>query len=296
MLHDMKGFAQFISIERGLMVLLISVGASFLMGGSLVWFEAFFLGAIAFCIWSAADAINNIFDVDLDALSDPFRAKFTKKLGKLGLFTAMFFTSLSIALGAFTMIPSVVLFIALGIVFGVLYSVPPFRLRKTAYKPILNFTVGAVPVLIVASFFNVFSINIIILVLLIGITTAVNSLWEDLADYASDFSSGSRTIPVILGYKRGLVFTIIMGYTLIPLMVLVGALFQLGYTYYLTLAVLSTFVTFRVIQKRSTLLKSKEDIQQLFRLGDQLSRDFVIIAIAFTLSLMLSSLLKFIIT
>jgi len=194
------------------------------------------------------------------------------------------------------MIPSVVLFIALGIVFGVLYSVPPFRLRKTAYKPILNFTVGAVPVLIVASFFNVFSINIIILVLLIGITTAVNSLWEDLADYASDFSSGSRTIPVILGYKRGLVFTIIMGYTLIPLMVLVGALFQLGYTYYLTLAVLSTFVTFRVIQKRSTLLKSKEDIQQLFRLGDQLSRDFVIIAIAFTLSLMLNSLLKFIIT
>jgi 4-hydroxybenzoate polyprenyltransferase len=296
MLHDMKGFAQFISIERGLMVLMISVGASFLMGGSLVWFEAFFLGAIAFCIWSAADAINNIFDVDLDALSDPFRAKFTKKLGKLGLFIAMFFTSLSIALGAFTMVPYVVLFIALGIMFGVLYSVPPFRLRKTAYKPILNFTVGAVPVLIVASFFNVFSINIIILVLLIGITTAINSLWEDLADYASDFSSGSRTIPVILGYKRGLVFTIIMGYTLIPLMVLVGALFQLGYTYYLTLAVLSTFVTFRVIQKRSTLLKSKEDIQQLFRLGDVLSRDFVIIAIAFTLSLMLSSLLKLIIT
>ena len=275
------------------MVLMISVGASFLMGEAFVWFEAVFLGVIAFCIWSAADAMNNIFDVDLDVLSDPFRAEFTKKLGKLGLFIAMFFTALSLTLGAFTMTPYVVLFIALGIIFGVLYSVPPFRLRKTAYKPVVNFTVGAVPILIVAAFFNVFSINIVALVLLIGVTTAVNSLWEDLADYASDFTSGSRTIPIILGFRRGLIFTIIMGYTLIPLMVLVGLLFQLGWVYYLTLTALSAFVSLRVIQKRRTLLKEGEgDTKQLFKLGEVLAKDFVIIAIAFTLSLMLSSLLK----
>jgi 4-hydroxybenzoate polyprenyltransferase len=296
MFNNLKGFAQFISVERGLMVLMISVGASFLMGEALVWFEAVFLGVIAFCIWSAADAMNNIFDVDLDVLSDPFRAEFTKKLGKLGLFIAMFFTALSLLLGAFTMTPYVVLFIGVGIMFGVLYSVPPFRLRKTAYKPLVNFTVGAVPVLIVAAFFNVFSINIVTLVLLIGVTTAVNSLWEDLADYASDFTSGSRTIPVILGFKRGLIFTIIMGYTLIPLMVLVGALFQLGWTYYLTLTALSAFVTLRVIQKRNTLLKNHEDKKQLFKLGEVLAKDFVIIAIVFTLSLMLSSLLKIALT
>ena len=292
MFDDLKGFAQFISVERGLMVLMISVGASFLMGGTLVWFDALFLGFIAFCIWSAADAMNNIFDVDLDVLSDPFRADFTKKLGKLGLFVAMFFTAVSLLLGAVTMTPYVVLFIAVGIVFGVLYSVPPFRLRKTAYKPVVNFTVGAVPVLIVAAFFNAFTVNITVLVLLIGVTTAVNSLWEDLADYASDYNSGSRTIPVILGYKRGLIFTITMGYALIPLMVLVGSLFHLGWTYYLTLAVLSVFVTLRVIQKRYTLLNDHgEDKKQLFKLGEVLAKDFVIIAIIFTLSLMLSSLL-----
>jgi 4-hydroxybenzoate polyprenyltransferase len=267
MFQDLKGFAQFISVERGLMVLMISVGASFLMGGSFAWFDAVFLGVIAFCIWSAADAMNNIFDVDLDVLSDPFRAEFTKKLGRLGLFIAMFFTALSLLLGVVTMTPYVVLFIAVGIMFGVLYSVPPFRLRKTAYKPVVNFT--------------------------IGVTTAVNSLWEDLADYASDSASGSRTIPVILGYKRGLIFTIAMGYALIPLMALVGALFQLGWTYYLTLTVLSAFVTLRVIQKRNTLLKNHgEDKKQLFKLGEVLAKDFVVIAIIFTLSLMLSSLLK----
>jgi 4-hydroxybenzoate polyprenyltransferase len=292
MFQDLKGFAQFISVERGLMVLMISVGVSFLMGESLVWFDAVLLGVITFCVWSAADAMNNIFDMDLDILSDPLRAEFTKKLGKLGLFIAMFFTTLSLFLGAFTMTPYVVMFIAVGIMFGVLYSVPPFRLRKTAYKPVVNFTVGAIPVLIVAAFFHDFTINIMVLVLLIGITTAVNSLWEDLADYASDFTSGSRTIPVILGYKRGLIFTIVMGYMLIPLMVLVGVLFQLGWTYYLTLAILSAFVSLRVIQKRSTLFKNAEDKKQLFKLGEVLSKDFVIIATVFTLSLMLGSLLK----
>jgi 4-hydroxybenzoate polyprenyltransferase len=130
-----------------------------------------------------------------------------------------------------------------------------------------------------------------VLVLLVGVTTAVNSLWEDLADYASDATSGSRTIPVILGYKRGLIFTITMGYALIPLMILVGSLFQLGWIYYLTLTLLSSFVTFRVIQKRNTLLENG-DKKQLFKLGEVLAKDFVIIAITFTLSLMLSSLLK----
>ncbi len=91
--------------------------------------------------------------------------------------------------------PYVIVLVAVCIGFGVLYSVPPFRLRKTAYKPLVNFTVGAVPVLIIAAFFNDFSFNVLSLVFLIGVTTAVNSLWEDLADYASDFHSGSRTVP-----------------------------------------------------------------------------------------------------
>jgi 4-hydroxybenzoate polyprenyltransferase len=293
MFQNLKGFAQFISVERGAMLFMISVGAAFLMGESLAWSSALFLGVIVFCVWSAADAINNFFDVDLDVLSDPFRADFTKKLGKLGLFIAVGFTAVSLLLGAATMLPYVVLFVGVGILFGVLYSAPPFRLRKTAYKPVVNFTVGAVPVLIVAAFFNVFSVNIVSLVLLIGVTTAVNSLWEDLADYASDFSSGSRTIPIILGFRRGLLFTVIMGYSMIPLMVLVGMLFQLGWLYYVALSALAAFISLRLYQKRLTLFRDdRADTKKLFELGEVLAKDFVVIAIVFTLSLMLSSLLK----
>jgi 4-hydroxybenzoate polyprenyltransferase len=293
MIQDLKGFAQFISVERGLMLFMISIGATFLTGNSIAWPAAIFLGVIVFCIWSAVDAMNNLCDVELDALSDPLRSQFTKKLGKLGLFIAAGFTALSLALGAFTLMPYVLLFVGLGILFGVLYSVPPFRLRKTAYKPLVNFTVGAVPVMIVAAFFNTFSANVIALIILIGITTAINSLWEDLADFASDFHSGSRTIPIIMGFRNGLLLTVIMGYVMLPLMFLVGMLFQLPLVYYAGLTALAGFITLRVIQKRRTLFKEdKTDNTKLLKLGETLSKDFVIIAIGFTLTLMLSSLLK----
>jgi 4-hydroxybenzoate polyprenyltransferase len=293
MFQDLRGFAQFISVERGLMLFMISVGTTFLMGQALVWPAALFLGVIVFCIWSAVDAMNNICDMDLDVLSDPVRAKFTKKLGKFGFFIAVAFTALSLMLGAVTLMPFVLLFVGIGIFFGAIYSVPPFRLRKTTYKPIINFTVGAVPVMIIAAFFNSFSINIIILVLLIGVTTAVNSLWEDLADFASDVQSGSKTIPIILGFRRGLFLTVMLGYVMIPLMVLVGVLFQLSIIYYVTLVALASFITLRLIQKRQTLFKKdKADTQKLFKVGEVLAKDFVIVAIVFTLSLMLSSLLK----
>ena len=293
MYQGMKGFAQFISVERGLMLFMISVGAAFLTAETLNWSAALYLGVMVFCIWSAVDATNNVCDVDLDVLSDPLRAKFTKRLGRLGLLVVGVFTAVSLALGVVTMTPFVVLFVGVGILFGVLYSVPPFRLRKTAYKPIVNFTVGAVPVMIVAAFFNVFSVSVIALVLLIGVTTAVNSLWEDLADYASDSHSGSRTVPIIFGFRNGLFFTIIMGYAMIPMMVFVGFLFQLGWLYYASLLGLATFVSLRIVQKRVTLFTNdKADVKKLHRLGEVLAKDFVIIAIVFTLSLMLSSLLK----
>jgi len=293
MLREVKGFAQFISVERGIMLFMISVGATFLMTKTLAWSSALYLGLTVFCIWSAVDAINNLCDADLDALSDPSRAEFTKRLGKLGMLIMGAFTALSLALGAATLLPFVALSVALGIVFGVLYSVPPFRLRKTAYKPIVNFTVGAVPVLIVAAFFNVFSADVLSLIMLIGVTTSVNSLWEDLADYASDFQSGSRTVPIIFGFRKGLLLTISLGYAMIPMMVFVGLLFQLGWVYYASLIALGTFVSLRIIQKRDTLFNHRgKDTERLHRLGEVLARDFVVTAIVFTLSLMVSSLLK----
>jgi 4-hydroxybenzoate polyprenyltransferase len=293
MFQSIRGFAQFISVERGLMLFMISVGATFLAGGAFAWSTALLLGGIVFCIWSAVDAMNNLCDVDLDVLSDPGRAQFTKRLGRVGLLIAAVFTILSLTLGALTFMPYVVLFVGLGLFFGLVYSVPPFRLRKTPLKPVVNFTVGAVPIMIIAAFFDAFSLNVLSLILLIGVTTAINSLWEDLADYKSDYNSGSRTLPIILGFRRGLLFTVAMGYIMLPLMGLVGVLFDLPLVYYGALVALAGFVTLRLVQKRKTIFGGdKTDTAKLLRVGEVLAKDFVVVAIGFTLTLMLSSLLK----
>jgi 4-hydroxybenzoate polyprenyltransferase len=291
MLQDFRGLVQFISAERGLMLFMISVGTAFLTLQSLAWFQAVFLGSIVFCGWSGLDALNNFYDVDLDVISDPSRANYTRKLGKLGLLIAIGFAALSLGLGAFTLMPLVVLFIMVGILFGVLYSVPPLRLKQTVGKPLVNFTVGAIPVLIVSAFSNSFSVNVVALVFLIGATTAVNSLWEDLADFDSDFNSGAKTVPIVLGLRKGLFLTLAMGYGLIPLMVLVGVLFQLHLIYYFILSALTLFVSLRLVQKRRNLFGNKAGTKELLELGHVLAKDFVVVAIVQTLSLMFSSYL-----
>jgi len=115
-----------------------------------------------------------------------------RKLGKLGLFIMVGFTTLSLALGVGNAHSLRNSFCSIRHCFRSVVFCSPFRLRKTAYKPIVNFTVGAVPVLIIAAFFNVSSINVVALVLLIGITTSVNSLWEDLADYVQTLTAAQE--------------------------------------------------------------------------------------------------------
>ncbi|HDQ06810.1 MAG TPA: hypothetical protein ENN36_08860 [Candidatus Bathyarchaeota archaeon] len=294
MLDTVKGFFTFISVERGLMLFMIAMGATFLVARNPTFAEAAYLGVVAFCLWSGVDAINNVYDVDLDMKSDSFRANFTRSLGRFGLYISLAIFVLSMALGLITGIQLVTFFIFVGIVAGVVYSVPPFRFRQTIYKPLVNVSVGAVPVLIVASFFNIFSFQLLVLVLLIGLSTAANSLWEDLADYESDFAANARTLVVVLGFKRGFFITVLVGYCLIPLMVLVGILFQLSLLYFLVLGTLIAFLSFRLIQHRNTLFRSSNaKSDSLLKLGEMFAKDFVIIALVHTANLMINGFLNY---
>ena len=294
MLNTVKGFLTFISVERGIMLFMITLGATFLIARNPTLTEGAYLGFVAFCLWSGVDAINNVYDVDLDMKSDSFRANYTKNLGKLGLYISLVLFVLTLALGVITGIQLVTLFVFIGLLAGVVYSVPPFRLRQTIYKPIVNTSVGAVPVLIVASFFNVFSFQILVLILLIGLSTAVNSLWEDLADYESDFTANARTLVVVLGFKRGLLLTILNGYCLIPLMVLVGVLFHLGLLYFLVLGTSVAYLSLRLVQNRDSLFRrSNVNLEPLLKLGEVFAKDFVIIALVHTANLMVNGFLTY---
>ncbi len=292
MLDTAKGFFTFISVERGIMLFMIAMGATFLVARNPTLTDAAYLGLVAFCLWSGVDAINNVYDVDLDMKSDSFRADFTRSLGRFGLYISLAIFVLSMALGLITGIQLVTVFIFVGIVAGVVYSVPPFRLRQTIYKPLVNVSVGAVPVLIVASFFDIFSFQLLVLVLLIGVSTAANSLWEDLADYESDFAAKARTLVVVLGFKRGFFITVLVGYGMVPLMVLVGILFHLSLLYFVILGTLIAFLSFRLIQHRNTLFRSSNvEPDSLLKLGTVFARDFVIIALVHTANLMINGLL-----
>ncbi len=292
MFRWLRGFYLFLSAERGLMLFMISMGAALLVGRCSDWLDAVYLGFIGFCGWSCVDAINNIFDVELDKESDPFRSEFTTRLGSWGLVVVAFFLLVSISLGLATNIPLVTFFILLGLFLGVAYSVPPLRLRQTIYKPLVNNAVGAIPVMIASAFYNAFTLEVCMLALLLGLTTAVNSLWEDLADYSSDLKSKARTILILLGFRRGLHLTILLGYCLIPLTVLIGFMFELGAVYYITLAVLMAFMSLHILQNIQILFGTEDEA--MFKLGSLLARDFVIIAVVQTTNLMFSSYLKYV--
>jgi 4-hydroxybenzoate polyprenyltransferase len=291
MLAPVKGFMGFISVERGIMLFMITMGAVFLIAKTATMIDAAYLGFVTFVLWSGVDAVNNVYDVDLDVKSDPHRADFTKNLGRLGLYITIALFALCMGLGAITGISLVTVFVFVGILAGILYSVPPFRLRQTILKPVVNFSVGAVPILIVAAFFNNFSIQMFTLFFMMGTSTAVNSLWEDLADYKSDFNAHARTILVVLGVKRGLYLTVAMGYCMIPLMILVGTMFQLSILYFGVLAALVVFLSVRLIQNRRTLFGGNTDTESMLKLGQTFAKDFVLIALVHTANLMLNGYL-----
>jgi len=286
----MRGFYLFISFERGVMLFMISMGSALLIGGRSDWLEAVYLGLIGFFGWSCVDAINNVSDVELDKESDPFRSEFTASLGQWSFVIIVLLFSASIGLGLVTSRPLVTILILLGIFIGVVYSVPPLRLRQTVYKPVVNSAVGAIPVIVVSAFYNVFTVEAYTLALLMGVATAVNSLWEDLADYSSDLKSRASTVLIVLGLKRGLLITILLGYSLIPLMALIGLMFKLGAVYYGILTALMAFLSLHILQGRRILLG--EDTEMIHELSSKLARDFVIIAVVHTTNLMLSGYLK----
>jgi 4-hydroxybenzoate polyprenyltransferase len=293
MFRNVKGLATFISAERGLMLFMISMGSALLLQSTLSLEQAVYFGFIGFCGWSSVDAINNICDVDLDERSDPSRAEYTQQLGNWGFGIYVLFSGLALG-GAFlsgNLVATLV--IGLGLLIGIFYSVPPFRLRQTPFKAIVNFSVGAIPVLFVATFYNLFSANVIALMTLIGVTTAVNSLWEDLADFISDSENHAKTVLVMLGFRRGLIITIVLGYCLIPLMVYIGLLFSLHVSYYIILLACVAYMSVHLVTKRAVFTTHVADSRAMLMVGEAFAKDFVILAIVQTTNLMLNGLFQF---
>lgn len=292
MITNLKGYAEFLAIHRGLMLFMITLGGAFLIGGSGALLPALCLGLIVFCFWSFSDAINNIYDKELDAVSDPERSKFTEKLGKKAYFITYLFAGLTFSLGALTLNWAVFVVISIGIIFGFIYSAPPIRLRTTIVKPLVNFVFGSVAILVSAVYFGVFTVNVLVLTLLFGTVTSVNSIWGDLADYQSDKISKARTLPVILGFRNGFFLTVLLGCMLIPIMTNIGLMYSMSFVYYLILAIIASYILANLFLKRKRLSKDKEDTHEQISLGGLLTKDFVKITLIFSFTFMMCSIIR----
>jgi cytochrome b subunit of formate dehydrogenase len=87
-----------------------------------------------------------------------------------------------------------------------------------------------------------------------------------------------------------MMLTIALGYALLPLMLLVGVMFNLPMVFYVILFTLTAFVSLRLWSSRKIL--GSRDINRLLELGKVLAKDFVVVAIVQTLNLMLSGYLS----
>jgi len=167
---------------------------------------------------------------------------------------------------------------------------PPPETSKTSNKKIL--VIAVVAILVSGAYFGVYSFEVIALTLLFGVVTSINSIWGDLADYESDKKSGSKTVPVVLGFRRGFIFTVVLGCMLIPILTFIGLMYGLPFVYYAILAGIATYVLGRLFLNKKGLNKNKENLNQQITLAAMLTKDFTFITLIFSLTFMVSALIR----
>lgn len=191
------------------------------------------LFAVAFAWWFAV-VVNDIFDWRIDAISNKTRPIPLGILNKKEYsYIAVLFAFLSLSFATATTLP-VFIMTVFWLLLGVLYSVPPFRLRKNIMG---NIVIGTAVVL--SFFMGIFAVQKwnfsillceynIIFVILLFLFTVVISLTKDLKDIVGDNKEGIENVYTVFGKTRGkqiLIILLIILFNITPLVV--GNLFLL---------------------------------------------------------------------
>lgn len=179
-----------------------------LIGGSKIFNPALLLSALSILSsWTFTLTLNDIYDVDIDRISNPQRPLPSGICEEWQLHEMSFISGL-IALGI-SIIPKTLFHVLTFLFLGFIYSSPPLRLRKyplgsifIALGSIIGFHAGYFSVSgrwwegeiikIIAIIFFAFSFGIII---------------KDLKDVEGDRAAGVRTFYTMLGKERGLMVT-----------------------------------------------------------------------------------------
>ena len=163
------------------------------------------LGLIAiFFVWQFCVSLNDIFDIEIDRISNPDRP-YTKGYidKKKYIIISIILGGVSIFIGIFISLLSMI-FIILFIILGYIYSAPPTRLRKYIFGTIF---IGSGSAL--SYFAGIFSIVPILTMqqlmigILIFIALSMGTVVKDYKDYEGDKKAGVSTIFTKYGLEKG---------------------------------------------------------------------------------------------
>lgn len=240
-------------VLAGGIIALASHGELSVLGSleSILWplFAASLLYAV---INSASNAFNQVYDLDIDAVNKPSRPIPSGTIsikGALAFSIVLYCASIAVAALVSTYF---LLFTALFIAITILYSIPPFRLKKRLWVSNLSIAVARSWLLFLAGwsiypFTNpleptIWFVGLVLFVFLLG-----SSATKDFTDLEGDRLHDMRTLPVVYGTKRAIDIIapfFIAPFLLIPAGVILGYL-PVASVYLVPFAVWGTYIAIR---------------------------------------------------
>lgn len=174
----------------------------------------------AIFLWQYAVWINHVYDVDIDKITNrerilPMRMISPGTIKKMAIIFAFISLGLAFVIG-WAIIPAII-----ALILATIYSVPPFRLRKTILSSVfigagssLAFLFGYLnPYLYMEGMKNVdwmfnpyhapITNEAILIAILIFIALSIGSVTRSLKDYEGDKKAGVRNIFTVYGKEKG---------------------------------------------------------------------------------------------
>ncbi len=185
-----------------------------------------------FFAYQSAVAVNDIFDIESDKISNNSRPLVKKKLSSgdvkilavIYMFIALLF-AINVKYSCFSLV-------LVSIILSLVYSVPPLKLKR--FFPVSTFIIALAALVTLLTGFSIFggwkSVYIFpkSLTLLVLVIFTLAGTVKDLKDFEGDKRTGIKTLPVLLGRHRGkivIALFVLLSYILIAPIIRMPILF-----------------------------------------------------------------------